>query len=536
MRRALALAVVLACNPGATDDTADDKGEDSGATTDAQIPTPVFINPAVGEFIVGATQRVPEVFTVDNTIPGLTQVLLDALMLGTLGPDDHLGSLTEDTLELDLQGALIAGKHALQLANPSPEGPLDSVTLTMVIEPPVPRLYPTWRSELAATDLTGAALLSTGVGPGRLLGVVAPGDQGPVLHLLRPADDGGWQVDDPILVPLDGHVPDDMSQTPAVSATVLPSTGPDAPRLRVAYRVGMPGAAIAVRDITLGDSPEVLAPVTAFDLTAALAGDDVEWAAFGRPFLLGGTLLTELIAPADTEVPHPGDRRVITSFWRGDILGWTAPTQVGMSAPTDLDGLGPAPVVPDLGLGRAATLSLRIGRAYPAVLEASDDGAITITTPTRTAELPVSGDLTLTTIVGGFGGRTVAALDDAGHLGLSLLGTSGDIAPTNASPLAVDLPQDALPTGAPAYGVGVGFAFFLLPYGDAAPVHLVFSDGQASAVVALADPEPVHCDAVALAATLDGNRPDDPALAFACLGDGVLQVGRLIPEPHEEDE
>ena len=64
----------------------------------------------------------------------------------------------------------------------------------------------------------------------------------------------------------------------------------------------------------------------------------------------------------------------------------------------------------------------------------------------------------------------------------------------------------------------------------------MLSDGLEPVVVPLDQPEPVHCDAVALALTLAGNDPDDPAIPFACLSHGVLQVGRLIAEPHADPE
>lgn len=528
MRRALALAViaVVACAPGGTDET--ETGAETG-TTGEPIPEPAFLNPAVGEFLIATDQLDPETIIVERVIPGLTEVLFDGFSLGTLTADSPLGALTEDTLALTVRGALVAGDHSLQLLNDSPEGPLTSVTLTMVVAPPDPELRPTWRTELATTDITGAALLTAGLGPARLLGVVTAGEPDPVLMLLRPADDG-WTVADPIAVPLPGHVPDAMSRTPAVTFVALPDEH-GVNRLRVAFRVGMPGAAIVARDIVVAETPTILDPITAIDLSAALGDDTYEWAAFGRPFALGNTIVAELIAPADTEVPHPGDRRLIASFWRGDELGWTPPTQVGMSSPTDLDALGPALDLTAIQTGRPEVLSVRLGGVHPGLLAASDDGSVTITTPPRTLPLPFAGDLALATILGDFGGRTVAALGSDGSVALALLQMSGDNPARTAAPPQADLPA-AVPTGAPAPGVSLGFPVFLVPYGDAAPVHLVLSDGHDPAVVPLDQPEPVHCEAVALAATLTGNDRDEPALPFACLSHGVLKVGRLIVEPH----
>jgi hypothetical protein len=90
MRRALVLAIlgVLACTPNGSDDTGtdDDTADETSATTAAEIPEPVFLSPAVGEFLVETNQLTPETFKVERTVPGVTEVLLDGLALGTPRP------------------------------------------------------------------------------------------------------------------------------------------------------------------------------------------------------------------------------------------------------------------------------------------------------------------------------------------------------------------------------------------------------------------------------------------------------------------
>lgn len=530
----LLLAGALACAPdGGGDDQGDGKDDDTGgATTDAEIPEPAFLNPAIGEFTVFTDQTVPEPFVVQRVIPGLTQVLLDGVTLGTLDADSPLGALAEDSLELTLRGALVAGTHAIQLVNPSPEGPRNSVTLTMVVAPPEAATRPTWTFALEATPLADVdALVSVGAGAGRALGVFGPGDPDPVLRVLRPDDAGGWSTDKPILVPLDGHVADAASLAPAVALVAFPEPdGAPARRMRVAWRVGQPGRSVASRDIAINPTPIVLDTFPALSLADALADEPVEWAALGRPFLVGRTLLVEAVAALDTEVPHPGDRRVYASLWRDDSLRWSPPQRVGLPAPTDLDALGPAPVVADLAVDAANTLSVRLGGVSPGLLAARDDGSVALTVPPRTAPLGVGGEPSLATVLGSFGSRSVAAVDPLGRLGVLYLDAGGSNPARDASPDPDDLP-DAAPTGALAPGVVRGFTVFLVPYGDAAPVHLVLGDGDEVAVQPLDDPEPLHCDAVALAATLDGNDPDDPALALACAAHGDLRLGRLIATP-----
>lgn len=527
-RAALLLAAgLLACHPAAGDD--DDQGaEGSSSGTGEPIPGPDFLNPAVGSFRVDANQTDPEILVVQNIVPGLTQVLLDGQSLGTLQGDNTVGSLDADALSLTLHGALTIGSHTLQLLTLTPDAPLYSVELEMKVESPDPKTRPTWTSTLDPDPVAaGQTLFSAGAGDSGLLALLAPpvlpDAPHPQLRLFTVDAELGWSTT-PVLVPLEGHVLSDMSFTPAVSAVAF--LGPDggAPvRLRVAHNVGLPATAIATRDVQLAPERLLLPPVVAFDLEAALAGVQVEWAAFGRPLVVGDGLIAELHAAPDAEQPHPGDRRILSSFWRGDPLRWTPPQQIGTAAPSDIDSLGPAPVLTDIPGHRSTTLAARIGGAFPALLDVSDTGAVALTVPPFSVPLDVTGDITLATIVGNFGSRTVAAVDTTGRVSLSMLDTSNGIGPRRASPKAATLPGTPA-TGALAPGVARGYPIFLVPYGAAAPVHIVASDGEHSFVQPLTD---LHCDAVALAVTLAGNDPEHPVLPLACLLAGELLFGTL---------
>ena len=523
----LLACLVCACHPGPGED--DDTGSDE--TTGAAgkvVLTPAFLNPATGSFRVASDQTEPEVLTVRNIVPGVTQVLIDGYSLGTLDGPNPIGTLDDDTLTLHIQGALLAGNHSIQLLTSSPQGPLYSVELDMEIVAPKAMVAPTWSVTQDPTLVaTGTHLFATGADLGGLLALLGPGEPDPQLTLYR-ADASGWSTADPIVLPLEGHVLQAMSFAPAVSALAALEPGAAAPRrARVAYSLGLPGAAIATRDIQIDPSPIVLDPVIAFDLAAALGDTQLEYAAFGRPVVLGNTLVAELHAAADAEQPHPGDHRLVASFWRGEDLGWTAPQQIGTATPSDLDALGPAPVLTDLAMHASTTLSVRFGGAFPALLDLRDTGAISLTSPALTGPLDVTGDISLATILGGFGGRTVAAVDRHGRVSLSLLETTNGGPPRQISPNPSTLPL-APATGSLAAGVGLGFPFFLIPYGDAAPVHLVTSDGDRSYTQALAD---LHCDALALALTLAGNAPQQAALPLACLKDGELRLATLHIEP-----
>lgn len=519
------VTAMVGCHADPGDDSG--VGESSGTTGDP-IPVPSFLNPAVGSFRIASDQSEPETLVVQNILPGVTQVLLDGYSLGALDGPNPVGSLEPDLLTLTIQGALIAGSHTLQLLTASPMGPLYSVELEMKIEAPEPATLPLWTAELDPTVIaTGTVLFASGVGAGGLLGLIAPGSPDPELRLYA-AGPNGWTTADPVVLPLAGHVLQSMSFEPAVSAVAFPEPDGSPPRrMRAVYNVGLPGVAIAARDIQIDPSPIVLDPVIAFDLPTALGDAQLEYAAFGRPVALGDSVVAELHAAADAEQPHPGDHRLIASFWRGEELGWTPPQQVGTAAPSDLDSLGPASVIANIPAGITTTLSVRLGGAFPGVLDLRDSGAISLTTAPLSAPLDVTGDIALGTIIGSFGSRTVAAVDREGRVSLSLLETSNGNMPRRISPKATKLPVTPA-TGPLAPGLGRGFPFFLVPYGDAAPVHVIASDGSNYFVAPLAD---LHCDAVTLALSLAGNDPEHAALPLACLADGELRLGALLIDP-----
>jgi hypothetical protein len=215
-----ALACLLVACQAAPGD--DDVGSDeSSGTTGEPIPSPDFLNPAVGSFRVDADQTTPEVLVLKNALPGVTQVLLDGYSLGTLDTANPTGSLAADSLSLTLHGALTVGSHTLQLLTPSPDGPLYSVELEMEVAPADPELTPVWSATLTPGVVgTGDRLLSSGLGASGLLALISAADSDPEIRLYR-ADAGGWSTAEPIFMPLEGHVLSNMSFGTGVSAVAF---------------------------------------------------------------------------------------------------------------------------------------------------------------------------------------------------------------------------------------------------------------------------------------------------------------------------
>lgn len=521
------LGLALACRPSGGDDGTGTGGEESGATASdtGEIPDPAFLNPALGEFVVESTQHVPKDIVVQAIALGNTELFVDDRSAGTLAAGSTLGELTGARLRIFLHGALTLGTHTLQLVSSAPDGPRFSARLTMIVGGPAAG-PPALRVDFAAEPLdVGDALITGGAGPDALLGVLTAGPD-PTLRL-RLGEAGGWTAEPVVEATLVGHVPQSMAFGPAVFArAVAPRPGSDVASVRIAYRRGLPGDAILTRDLTFAPEPAGGPLETAVDVSAPLFAD-AEFAALGRPFLLDDTVIAEFLAADDSETPHPGDRGLALVRRRPDGAGWAAPVRVSTPEQIDLDAVGPALELPLLR--RSSALSVRIGQRLAGLLTLSDAGAALLSVPVDELALSPGDPCVLTTIVTSLGGRTVAAGTRDHGFGLAFLGTSGRPKSAAAVVAADELP-DAPVTAPPAAGVVLGFSTFLLPFDDAAPVHVVFGDGSRTYVAPLASPEPIHCRAVALLPGLGGNDDAAPALPFACLTGGVLRVGVLAVE------
>ncbi len=521
---AVALASGFACQPAA-DDPDDDTGGASSTGEAEDLRPPVFLNPVVGPVVISANKTDPQVFVVHNVSPGVTQVLLDNHPVA-LSPNGVWADLSDTTLTLYLHGALTVGIHSLQMVTPHTDGVLASATLQLTVERASSASFPSWRAELEPEAIaTGSQLFAAGSGQHSLVGVVQLDDPAPALALLRLGPDAMTWDDEVIEVPLVGHVPEPFSNVPAISAVIVPTTTRDPQRLRIAYTVAAPEPAVHTRDLQLAGEPQMFAPEPVVQLSAALGRDLPEWSALGRPWLLGHSLLVELHAVANTEQPLPGDRRLITSFWRGEGNGWTAPQQVSTTVPTDLDALGLATLLPEIALNRGSSVAVRVDGVFPGILDVHDTGAVTLVLPQKKAAISGVGPVSLATVVSTMGSQTAGVLTNDGSFQLLLLdGNHG-----NAAISAVPMPAvpERPPTGAMAVGVGRGFPLFLVPYGSDEPVHVVFGTGE----TCIAEPiSELYCDNIAVAATLAGNDPAVAALPLVCLLDGLVYRGELVVE------
>jgi hypothetical protein len=346
------------------------------------------------------------------------------------------------------------------------------------------------------------------------------------MEILRRRD-GHWDHDERLLLEMPGYASFGSEVGMAVSATILEhaASNDGVDRLRAAWRVGDPGVRIDFVDVEWTE-----ADATVTDVAPALTiGEDlvanVEWAAFGRPLLLGDNLVAELYAPHDIESPAPGDHRLAAVRFVG-----TPPSPENAQilhltdATADADALGPAIDLAVLDLGEPRSFAVRVDGLRSGVVDF--DILASLRSQNVAGPIPslAAASTPLTTVIGAFGSNAVGALH-GGAIRVVTLDTSGSGGATNASPDADALPAEP-PTAAPAAGVVAGAPVFLIPYGAAAPVHAVICSQPTAAVQVLDD---LQCDAVALAHTLDGNREE--SLDLACLWQTDLLLGDLHTAP-----
>lgn len=508
-------ALLLACagDPDAA-------GEADGSSTGAPArPTPAFVDPAGDELRFAATRHTDVEVAVSQVRPGITTVALDGVGLGSLPPGSRIGELDKQRLRLRLAGAMLAGEHSLELVTPDGASINTSDPLAVVIEP---EPAGAWTWDLGDEVIgVGEAVIAGGSGARGTLVLVdhAAGGGETTVVSMWPALGHGWDRSRRRDLPLPGHRPAAGERVPALDVARRGSG--DDERLRVAWRVDLPGRSIAVVEVDWrGQPPRDAATVVSIDQGWSVGA---EYAAVMRPSIVGEVVLAEVLAAADAEVAHPGDRRVIAARLDAAArLVAAQPLQLGV-----FDVALLAPVLDTLAdvAGEASLTSCVLGGQRLALVEIDPDsstaslaGASRIA-PDEGLEAGVDG---FATLVGALGSRIAAAAREDLH-GVVLV----EIDDVNAR-LGVhdlDLP-DGDPIAAPVVaGVVDGIPVFLVARG-ASDVVLVTVRSDAPEVVELTD---LTCDAIVAARTIAGNT--DGVLGVACLRSGELRLGTIAPAP-----
>ena len=504
-------AVGLGCPPGASDTEEPTSATQGG---DEEFPLPRIIDPANDNIVVPVNRVVALELQVVGIVPGVTEVVIDGRVVGTLSPATAIGELSEDTLRLELSGAMLVGSHTIALVNPSsvePEGLQRSRTLTLSMIPAA-RANPS--ATLGGTLALGSAVTVDGAFGDALLTVVeeTPGEVA-VAHIF--ALEGGSWAATPRSVSLPGYSRADDERSPPVTAQWASRAGDDdgEDRLRVTWRVGQDGSAIAgveVSAVGMGSGE----PLTLMTAPEPLA-ESLEWAGYRRPRFHGGDLLVEVEALVDTELDHPGDHRLLQLRWPPPPAIPEAPFEVSVGEVMDLDALSPAVDLSDRGRSLRA---LRTGGSAAALVDRDPAGGARIVMDQgQLIALKADAEVDLLAIVSSLGSWMTFAIDRDGAYALTLNDTYSAM---QIEPVISSVRPEASPTAAPALAILGGVPLVAVPYGANEDVHIALLDGGGITLEAL---DGVRCDALALLV-------DDPArveVPLVCVLGGEARLGLL---------
>jgi hypothetical protein len=405
------------------------------------------------------------------------------------------------------------------LVTPGTTAPQASANIEVLI---MPSTLPDVSYELGANVVAqGIHAVASGTDTRGMLLVIAPDGPQDAQLMMLPAKGTNWNIDDLRTLPLPGYVATDDGPRGAVSAAVMLEDDPEledpVPHVRVAWRVGSPGARVDAVELVWGADQNTVGETQ----TVLVASDipNVEWAEARHPAFIGSNLAIEVHAPADTEQALPGDEALYLVSWPRDRKP-NAAERATFGKPADLDLVGPA-----VDLARDdIELALRVSGHRVGVVRWDPGTALPqLVGPDPTVELSdQSGDVVgMAAILGAFGSQTTAIVRADGEVRVVLQDAAAHRG-TTAYPDPDDLP-DVDPSGPPAGTIGLGTPIFLIPYANQAEVAALRVDGAKTTVQVLAG---LYCDEVAVPASVDAAA--DGSMAFACVQDGDVRLGALF--------
>lgn len=501
--------VTLACRPP----TSSGDGETGEPEPQDEYEPPVFVDPASGVLTLDHSERDDIALRVTAYVPGRTQLEIDGQSVGTLVQPSPIGQFIDETLRMPIEGAMIRGSHTLRLVTPGTVRPQISAPVEVKI---VPSPTPTLAYELG-NDVIGEgehvnATRTLDQGLLSIVDVTGPGQA--TLHMLR-ANKANWIPGDIRSLELPGYLDFPEDRQAAASAAFI-----DEDRIRVAWRVGKPGARIQAVELRWGAEDNVVGEVLTAIEGTGLPG--YEWSSVGRPLVVGNHVIAHAYTAADTEKSLPGDRALLLARWP---LGADTPNdaqRLNFGQSMDLDTVGPAI---DLLRHDDDRALLRLDRRLPAFVEWESTGItpVQIDAALGNNSVKLIGEpFSVAGITGAFGSRTLAAAYPSGTVRVQLIDAIGDKRSRAANPPTAQLPEDG-PTGPLAVTAAEGSAVFLLPYGIAHAVRALVVDGDATEVQTL---EGLFCDEIAVPASAEGN--DSGSMSFACVQDGEVRLGALF--------
>jgi|GEM_PF-3641722 len=521
MYPALSLVALLSSPTGCHDPVAAKEQESDETPSEGVLPAD-FINPRDGQLTIDSTRLTDLRFSLSD-VQTNTVLVVDGVAVGSLQTPSLLGQRVADQLLVRLDGSMVASVHRLALTHPGDLGPVTSTEVEITI---VSDRRQFQAEILRETEARGQTLTRHGHGIKSLLWVTQVEDtEIPRIHLLQ-GDNIGWDsttIHTLELPELEVPLRDSTSSpwSPDISVD-FSDTEPQT--IRAAW-LTRGSARIDWRAI---DRASGETTITAVAMTSSDLGEGkFEWSQLGRPHVQGDNLVAEWRVIGDVENPLPGSHQLV-------LLGWDH-TQTGDAQVfTHNEDLELLDCIIDRTRGELDLhhqLGVRVGKAWPRALELDPaTGALSLPDPVNLAAPPMTGNYaSIMTVAGAFGSRTVVGLKADGQLsGYMASLYSRDV---DRATMEIDELPNVPPSGHAGSGVVDGVPVFVIPYGEEHEVQLIASDGDALYNQTLAG---IHCDQLALPSIRDDN--DLGLIEFACLREGILQIGILSVVPRPGDE
>lgn len=505
--------------------TTSSSSENESETEELQVP--LLIEPASGSTSIQANQWGELSLQVSGITLGNTLVLLNDRPLGTLSEENDIGLLTSDRLTLYLRGAFVRSEHRLTLLTSAKNEHLRSNEVLLRVEP---ASQPSFSASLSPPVLaSGQELLSVGIEDRSLLLLVNHKDVNvPQLRLLPQ-----WDPKQAISVELPQYKPASSSfLRPGIAGIVYPDAQHGVEEIRVVWRIDWPGTALAYANIRRNEDSYIVDPPQTILQSPDPLTETFEWATYEGLFFLENALIIEMLVAQDSELPHPGDHRLVSMYWPAYADHPASAQWIAEAERKDIDSLGPVLNLRTIHHEQETNLAARIQGHQPARLQTRQQAGPYLEQGLKQRNLAIGIDqpISTATIFSSFDDWTTATLSSKGQISLCLQSSGNEQVTEEAQLLGtVVVPPEDLPLSLPTNGLSpgliAGYPIFLIPYGMESEVFLVGSTGLAVFTQPIKN---LFCDSIVFPASVRGN--EDRQLAFACLQAGDLRLGTLYDE------
>jgi len=507
------LLSLLGCSPDAGSEG--DAGDEGVAPE--SFDTPEFLEPANAELTLAVDRTEDLEFMVRGIHPGLTRVLVDERSVGIAQGESGVATLSPESFTLRLAGAMLVGRHTVQLRTVAPSEVLETAPVALIVTPAEFTGFSASLDEAPAFEAD--VIMTHGHGDqGVLLGLDLAADT--VTTVVAPADGDAWATDDSVTLELPGF---DRTDEPRFTVSAALRSHDETRRVRLAWRTGDEGRVVLGSDILW--PPASIQVQRVADLAEQFQG--FEYGKLGRPLLLGDTLVVEALLTHDVEQAVPGDRTLLVSHVDPETGHFAAPTISAVGQGKDIDRIEPVRDLATFTEGGVPGLSARVAGLRPVVFDVDASTGTLSERPSgandRFSSL-ANANGPPQTILGSLQSRHVFVPVEADtprvflrQFDDRLLGEATDASP-DASALSM-LQDITAPVTSTVVG---GLPVFLVPQGPDAPTVALVGVGPTARPVAL---DGLACDELAVPITPETF--DSRAVGVACRRGREVFIGTL---------